>query len=221
MSNAAIDPFPQRRPAHEPRRAPVEIVTSRAQRRARPRIAYALVATASLFVLLLTQLAISIALSDGAYTISDLQAEKTELTRDQQKYSERLDVLSSPQNLANNAEQLGMVRNSNPVYLDPTTGAVHGDPAPADGTADGTDNLIPNSLLDGVPLATAAADTAATDEAASRAASTDATASGAAATDAEAAQPEADSATTGAPNEGSGAPSVASAPDQLAAPQTR
>ncbi|MBD8609026.1 hypothetical protein IFT77_00805 [Frigoribacterium sp. CFBP 13729] len=212
MSNAAIDPIPQRRPSHEPRRAPVEIVTSRAQRRARPRIAYALVATASLFVLLLTQLAISIALSDGAYTISDLQAEKTELTRDQQKYSEQLDVLSSPQNLANNAEQLGMVRNSNPVYLDPTTGAVHGDPAPADGTADGTDNLIPNTLLDGVPLATVAPDAATTDTADPAAASSDAAAQG---------TPPTDSATTGAATAGSGTPSVASDPDQLAAPQTR
>lgn len=212
MSNAAIDPIPQRRPSHEPRRAPVEIVTSRAQRRARPRIAYALVATASLFVLLLTQLAISIALSDGAYTISDLQAEKTELTRDQQKYSEQLDVLSSPQNLANNAEQLGMVRNSNPVYLDPTTGAVHGDPAPADGTADGTDNLIPNTLLDGVPLATVAPDAATTDTADPAAASSDAAAQGTSPTD---------SATTGAATAGTGTPSVASDPDQLAAPQTR
>lgn len=212
MSNAAIDPIPQRRPSHEPRRAPVEIVTSRAQRRARPRIAYALVATASLFVLLLTQLAISIALSDGAYTISDLQAEKTELTRDQQKYSEQLDVLSSPQNLANNAEQLGMVRNSNPVYLDPTTGTVHGDPAPADGTADGTDNLIPNTLLDGVPLATVAPDAATTDTADPAAASSDTAAQG---------TPPTDSATTGAATAGSGTPSVASDPDQLAAPQTR
>ena len=212
MSNAAIDPIPQRRPAHEPRRAPVEIVTTRAQRRARPRIAYALVATASLFVLLLTQLAISIALSDGAYTISDLQAEKTELTRDQQKYSEQLDVLSSPQNLANNAEQLGMVRNSNPVYLDPTTGAVHGDPAPADGTADGTDNLIPNTLLDGVPLATVAPDAATTDTADPAAASSDGAAQGTSPTD---------SATTGAATAGTGTPSVASDPDQLAAPQTR
>jgi len=214
MSNAAIGPIPQGRPSSKPRRAPVEIVTSRAQRRARPKIAYALVATAALFVLLLTQLAISIALSDGAYTISDLQAEKTELTRDQQKYSEQLDVLSSPQNLANNAEQLGMVRNSNPVYLDPTTGAVHGDPAPADGTADGTDNLIPNTLLDGVPLATAAPDTAAT---------ATATAGEAAATPAVPVEgaPAPESAAAGAATAGTGATSVASDPDQLAAPRTR
>jgi len=104
-----------------------------------------------------------------------------------------------------------MVRNSNPVYLDPTTGAVHGDPAPADGTADGTDNLIPNTLLDGVPLATVAPDTATTDTA-DPAASSDATAQGTL---------PADSATTGAATAGTGTPSVASDPDQLAAPRTR
>jgi len=220
-ATAAVSPAPQR--SRAPRPAPVEIVTTRAQRRARPRIAYALVATAALFVLLLTQLAISIALSDGAYTISDLQAEKTELTRDQQKYSEQLDVLSSPQNLANNAEQLGMVRNSNPVYLDPATGAVHGDPVPADGTADGTDNLIPNTLLDGVPLATkapaaAAAGTPTTDAAAAGApASSTATAG----TTPSTATAGTDSAAAGAAAPQNATGSVASAPNQLAAPQTR
>jgi hypothetical protein len=217
MSTAAVSPIPQ--PARAPRRAPVEIVTTRAQRRARPRIAYALVATAALFVLLLGQLAISIALSDGAYTISDLQAEKAELTRDQQKYSEQLDVLSSPQNVANNAERLGMVRNSNPVYLDPATGAVHGVPAPADGAADGTDNLIPNTLLDGVPLVTqppagAPAETA--DGAAAGTSTVDpAAAAGTAAT------PAADSAAPGAADTQNADASVASAPNQLAAPETR
>ncbi|NII50873.1 hypothetical protein [Frigoribacterium endophyticum] len=217
MSTAAVSPIPQ--PARAPRRAPVEIVTTRAQRRARPRIAYALVATAALFVLLLGQLAISIALSDGAYTISDLQAEKAELTRDQQKYSEQLDVLSSPQNVANNAERLGMVRNSNPVYLDPATGAVHGVPAPADGAADGTDNLIPNTLLDGVPLVTqppagVPAETA--DGAAAGSSPVDPTA--AAGTAAAAA---ADSAAPGAAGAQNADASVASAPNQLAAPETR
>ncbi|MBD8727834.1 hypothetical protein [Frigoribacterium sp. CFBP 13707] len=213
MSTAAVSPIPQ--PARAPRRAPVEIVTTRAQRRARPRIAYALVATAALFVLLLGQLAISIALSDGAYTISDLQAEKSELTRDQQKYSEQLDVLSSPQNVANNAERLGMVRNSNPVYLDPATGAVHGVPAPADGAADGTDNLIPNTLLDGVPLVTQPPAGAPAEAAAGSSTADPADATGAAAA------PAADSAAPGAAGAQNADASVASAPNQLAAPETR
>jgi hypothetical protein len=133
---------------------PIEIVTSRSQRRARPRIVYALVATAALFVLLLTQLGISIALSDGAYQISALQNTQTELGRSQQKYSEKLQVLSSPQNVANNAAALGMVRNQNPVYLDLTSGAVFGTPQAAAPEASSSGNLIANSLLGGVPVVT-------------------------------------------------------------------
>ena len=222
---ALVDPTPLVDAAPAPRARPVEIVASRAQRRARPKIAYALVATAALFVLLLAQLAISIALSDGAYKISALQASQTELTRDQQKYSERLDVLSSPQNLANNAEELGMVRNSNPVYLDPSTGVVHGQPSPADGEADGTDNLIPNTLLDGVPLATAPEKAAPADVSPSVAAA-GAGDSGTSASDtrvasAGSAASAPDSSAAGAPSEGSPEQSVASDPNQLAAPQTR
>lgn len=180
---------------------PVEVAPTREQRRARPKVAYALVATAALFVLLLTQLGISIALSDGAYQISALQSEQAELARDQQKFSEQLDVLSSPQNLANNADALGMVRNSNPVYLDLTTGAVHGVPAPAEAGPDGTgDNLIGNTLLEGVPLAAGAAPVAGVDG--TSPAAPDAALPGAATAPAEAG-------------------SVPSAADQLAAPETR
>lgn len=226
-SNLAIA-TPSTRPqrSSSPAARPVEIVTSREQRRARPKIAYALIATAALFVLLLAQLAISIALSDGAYKISDLQAAKTELVRDQQKFSEQRDVLSSPQNLAANADELGMVRNSNPVYLDLATGAVHGSPAPAAGADEATSgNLIPNTLLDGVPLTTEAptstADASATDGSAATGAA-DATADettsiGAPTTAGATAVPSG----TGAADAGSAGESVASAPNELAAPQTR
>jgi hypothetical protein len=217
-SNLAIaTPSTRPQPSSTPAARPVEIVTSRSQRRARPKIAYALIATAALFVLLLAQLAISIALSDGAYKISDLQAAKTELVRDQQKYSEQRDVLSSPQNLAANADELGMVRNSNPVYLDLATGAVHGSPAPAAGADEATSgNLIPNTLLEGVPLTTKAPATSAADEAAD---GTDpaATSIGAPATAGAAAVPT----DAGAADGGSADESVASGANELAAPQTR
>ena len=222
-SNLAIaTPSTRPQPSTSPAARPVEIVTSREQRRARPKIAYALIATAALFVLLLAQLAISIALSDGAYKISDLQAAKTELVRDQQKYSEQRDVLSSPQNLAANADELGMVRNSNPVYLDLTTGAVHGSPAPAAGADEAmSGNLIPNTLLDGVPLTTKApstADGSAADGSAATDAAGDATTSiGAPTTAGAAAVPSG----AGAADAGSADESVASAPNELAPPHTR
>lgn len=219
-SNLAIAaPSTRPQPSSAPSVRPVEVVTSRSQRRARPKIAYALIATAALFVLLLAQLAISIALSDGAYKISDLQATKTELVRDQQKYGEQRDVLSSPQNLAANADELGMVRNSNPVYLDLSTGAVHGSPAPATGADDGASgNLIPNTLLDGVPLATKGpGTTAGTTPTDGTAAAPGTTSIGAPTTAGAAAVPT----ETGAADGSSTSESVASGANELAAPQTR
>ncbi|BDZ50432.1 hypothetical protein GCM10025867_26730 [Frondihabitans sucicola] len=181
--------------APAPRRGPIEIVTSRVQRQARPRILYALIATAALFVLLLTQLGVSIALSQGAYQISALQDTQTSLSRSQQKYSEKLQVLSSPQNIANNAAALGMIRNQNPVYLDLSTEKVYGTPTPAVGDAKSSQNLIPNSLLKGTKVVTKAPSTAKS--------------------------PASSSSTTGAAATDSTAAKVPSTTNQLAAPQTR
>ncbi|MFJ4297452.1 hypothetical protein [Curtobacterium sp. NPDC089689] len=134
----------------------VEVAPSKAQRRARPRIAYAIVAVSALGILLLAQLGISMVLSQGAYTLNSLDAEQTKLTRTQQSLSEELRVLDSPQNLARNAQGLGMIANSTPVYLDPKTGRVYGTPTPAkaDEATAATENLVPNSLLQDVPLVT-------------------------------------------------------------------
>jgi len=156
---ALVDPVgaPTRAP-HPPRRERpelVEVAPSKAQRRARPKIAYAVVGVVALGVLLLAQLGISMVLSQGAYTLNSLGAEQTKLSRTQQSLSEELRVLDSPQNLARNAQALGMIANSTPVYLDPKTGQVYGTPTPAapdEATASG-DNQVPNALLDPVPLA--------------------------------------------------------------------
>ncbi|UXN13646.1 hypothetical protein [Curtobacterium poinsettiae] len=95
-------------------------------------------------------------LSQGAYTLNSLSTEQTNLSRTQQSLSEELRVLDSPQNLARNAQALGMIANSTPVYLDPKTGRVYGTPTPAkpDEATASTENQVPNSLLNDVPLAT-------------------------------------------------------------------
>ena len=62
--------------------------------------------------------------------------------------------MQSPQYLAANAEALGMVPNANPVYLRLSDGAVLGEPSAADGGARSTAPLVPNALIDGVPLVT-------------------------------------------------------------------
>ncbi|WIE76834.1 hypothetical protein [Curtobacterium sp. MCSS17_007] len=156
---ALVDPVdaPSRAPRPPRRNRPelVEVAPSKSQRRARPKIAYAVTGVVALGVLLLAQLGISMVLSQGAYTLDALGAEQTKLSRTQQSLSEELRVLDSPQNLARNAQALGMIANSTPVYLDPKTGQVYGTPTPAapdEATASG-DNQVPNALLDPVPLA--------------------------------------------------------------------
>jgi len=144
-------------PAEQERRGHLEVVPSRSQRRARPRALYAVVAVGSLLVIVVAQLLLSIAISQGAYTLNTLQTQQTSLQRSLQAASEDLTRVSSPQNLAANANSLGMVSNSNPAYLRLSDGAVLGAPIAATGAAGtvtgGQGNLVPNSLLAGVGLA--------------------------------------------------------------------
>ncbi|GLK18806.1 hypothetical protein [Herbiconiux flava] len=133
-----------------PRR--IQVVPTRQQRRARPKIAYAAVVVTGVLAIVITQLMLSIGLSDGAYEISSLQQQQKELDRTNQTLSEQYDSLSSPQNLAASAESLGMVANSAPVYLRLSDGAVLGSPvaAGATGSVTGGQSLIPNASLNPV-----------------------------------------------------------------------
>lgn len=144
-----------KRPERE-RRTHLEVVSTRSQRRARPRTLYAITAVSALLVIVVTQLLLSISVSQGAYQLSSLQTKQTELQRSYQAASEDLNRLTSPQNLAANANALGMVSNSNPAYLRLSDGAVLGAPVAASGAAGtvtgGQGNLVPNSQLNGVPL---------------------------------------------------------------------
>lgn len=153
LGRTAPQPEIDERPSH------LEVVTTRTQRRARPRTVYAIIAVGVLFGVIVAQLLMSISISQGAYQLNSLQDKQTELQRSVQAASEDLNRLSSPQNLAANANALGMVTNSNPVYLRLSDGAVLGAPVPANGAAGtvtgGQGNLVPNSLLAGVPLAAA------------------------------------------------------------------
>lgn len=199
----------------------VEVAPTRAQRRARPRIVAAVVGVAALGVLLLAQLGISMVLSQGAYTLNSLQAKQTELSRSQQALDEKLDVLKSPQNLAKNAQALGMIANTTPVYLDPKTGQVFGTPTPAsasDSTAN-TANQVANQLLDGVGVVAKQGDTAtsAEQQGASGSASSDSTSAGSDTTGADAGKTGDSSASGG----GSSDSSVPSDANQLQAPTTR
>jgi hypothetical protein len=138
-------------PRESPRRR-LAVVPSRSQRRARPRSFYAVVTVATVGLIVVVQLLLSIAVSNGAYQLQGLQDKSTTLARDYQAVSEQVNSLKSPQNLAANAAALGMVVNANPTYLRLSDGSVLGAPGSAYAPNPST-NLIPNSLLSGLPLA--------------------------------------------------------------------
>ena len=132
----------------------IEVVATRSQRRARPKIAFALSAVAGVAVIIVAQLLLSVGISQGAYEVSRLQASRTELSRTAESVTEDLVRVSSPQSLAANAESIGMISNSNPVYLRLSDAAVLGAPSSATGSQAGAASLVPNALLTGVPLVT-------------------------------------------------------------------
>lgn len=123
--------------------------------RGKPRLAYAIIAVAAVAVIVAAQLLLSIALAQGAYEIDAYQLQRAELAREEQKLAEELDRLESPQYLAMNAEALGMVPNTAPVYLRLSDGAVLGEPTAASAGAAASGPLVPNALIDGVPPVTA------------------------------------------------------------------
>ncbi|WP_127793254.1 hypothetical protein [Agromyces sp. LHK192] len=123
----------------------------------RPRLAYAVVAVASIAVIVVARLVLSFAMTEGAYEIDGYELQKIELAREQQKLREQIDALESPQSIAAQAEALGMVPQSAPVYLRLSDGAVLGQPTAAAGGGVATSSLVPNALIDDVPSAEAPA----------------------------------------------------------------
>jgi len=145
------------RPIRDATHRHIEIVASRSQRSARPRLLAAIVTVGGLFAILTAQLLLTIATSNGAYEISSLQREHSELARDQQVLVETLQVLGAPQHLAAEAQEMGMVASESTAYLRLADSVVLGAPAAADAssallTAPDGSPLIPNRLLAGVPL---------------------------------------------------------------------
>lgn len=152
-SIAGAYPAPASAPASRPH---IEVVPTRDQRRARPRLFYAIVACSGVAAIFIVKLLLSVAVSQGAYEVAALQSDSSDLTRQVQAASEDLARATSPQYLAANAEALGMVTNPHPAYLRLSDHAVLGAPQSAEGASvlGGAESYVPNALLAGVPLVT-------------------------------------------------------------------
>ncbi|WP_308796499.1 hypothetical protein [Agromyces silvae] len=139
---------PDRAPREQPRLRPVP------DQRRRPRLAYAVTALAGIVAIVVAQLLLSVAMTEGAYEIDGYRVAQAKLDRETQVLREQIDALESPQFLAANAEALGMVPNAAPVYLRLSDGAVLGQPTAAAGGAVGAAGSVANSLIADAPLVT-------------------------------------------------------------------
>lgn len=92
-------------------------------------------------------LLLTILTSQSVYELADLKREKRELDTTSQILSEEVSSLASNQNLLNAASRLGMVPNSNPVFLRLTDQAVLGQPLPAPIASAQSTNLVANSAM--------------------------------------------------------------------------
>ena len=143
-------PVPETTPGRERRH--LEIAPTRAQRRARPRLLLAVSTMVGIVVILLAQLGLSIAVADGAYTISSLQVQQRDLGRQNEALAEQLESLQSPQFLAINAESLGMVASGSLPYIDLATGGILGKSTKAGGSMlDGTGD-VSNVTIEGLGI---------------------------------------------------------------------
>jgi cell division protein FtsL len=158
MSTALAYSLPETAPTSTPELAPrhIRIVASPTQRRARPKVLYALLTIGGLFALFIAQLLLSIAVSDGAYQISSLNSQERQLEREKLALEEDVNLLSSPQNLATRAESLGMVLSrTTPVFVQLADGAIVGSQGNAvEGSAlmGPAGSLVPNSLMSELPV---------------------------------------------------------------------
>ncbi|UOQ58347.1 hypothetical protein MUN78_05785 [Leucobacter allii] len=155
----AADPSPVRAPGApgapgERHLRLAEPAPAAAKRAGRSPLVGALLAVGVILAILATQLGLSIAISQGAYEARALEVEQRDLSRVERVLSQNVDKLSSPQNLAENAAQLGMVQNVRPAALRLSDGAVLGSLETETTAAQG--NLVPNATLETMPVVDAA-----------------------------------------------------------------
>lgn len=151
-------PFQTPAPSTDPRPAtgspqrrhlrPVRTAVSR--RRGLSPLLAALTCVGILLAIFAAQLGLSIAVSEGAYEARALELEQRDLMRVERVLAQNVDKLSSPQNLAENAVNLGMVQNSTPATLrlsdHKILGSVNGQKSAVQ------DNLVPNATLKNLPV---------------------------------------------------------------------
>lgn len=163
MSNraaTALLPEPLAPAPREPRRLkPV----SAPARRAKPKLAYALIALGGAAAIGIAQIGLSLAITHDSFVLADLTSQHRELNLQASALQDELAGSSSPQLLAVKAAELGMVVAGSASYLRLSDSAVLGSNTGADGKStidpNGT-GAVHNALLNQNAITTAAEDDA-------------------------------------------------------------
>lgn len=140
--------------APERRLRPVE----RPAARRKPKLAYALIALGGAMAIGAAQIALSLAITQDSFTLADLSSQQRELNLRTHALQEELTGLSSPQLLASNAANLGMVVAGSASYLRLSDGAVFGAGTGAEWYSTVDPNgagAVSNALLPGATAETA------------------------------------------------------------------
>lgn len=97
----------------------------------------------------ITSLIVGSLCDTSIYQISQLKQETATVSTQTQVLQQQVDSLRSPQNLATSARNLGMIVNSNPVFLKVATAQVLGNSVPASlsTSTSVSNNLIANSVM--------------------------------------------------------------------------
>lgn len=149
MARPMVGAFSASRPQTAPPIRQLHAVTRAPGRKRRPKVFFATVTVMAIFFISVAQILLSISTQSGAYEIAGLQQQVKELGRTYQSATQDLDRLTSPQNIAHFAQALGMVGNSNPVYLRLSDSLVTGSASAAKAGSHlvSGSHLVPNAML--------------------------------------------------------------------------
>ncbi|WP_193596331.1 hypothetical protein [Microbacterium sp. YJN-G] len=146
LQHARVAPHTDPRPAPARRLRPVTEPSSRR----RPRIAYALLAVGGALAIGIAQMGISLASTQDAFALAELNSQQHELSLQKQALNDDLAGLNSPQSLAKRADALGLVVTGSASYLRLSDGVVLGEGHGADWNSTVTPNgstTVGNALL--------------------------------------------------------------------------
>lgn len=127
----------------------VMMLSAQDAKKLRPSLWAGLIVMLGIVLVHIVQLSLNMVLTQDAYYLRELNAERRALNTEVQIIQEQVDSLASPQNLADAANRLGMVANPDSALLDIQSDRVFGKPEPASATdaAVASANLVANSAL--------------------------------------------------------------------------